>query len=104
MAGDGVVERTTSFSLKTGSRPGGGIQLPTFTGYRILANGHPELSLTGAAGRSYTVRRKDSLANPNWITAGTVTLNASGNTVFEDADGTLKFPAFYQAVSQGPSR
>jgi hypothetical protein len=98
MSGYGGIMRSTEFSLKTSG--GGGTVLPAkFTAHRLLPNGHPELTLTGTASRSYTIRRASTLTNPSWTTVGTVTMNATGSTIFEDTDNTLKLPAFYVAVS-----
>jgi hypothetical protein len=97
MAGYGSVWRTTDFTLKTAG--GTGTTEPAkFTSYRLLPNGHPELTLSGTAMRSYMVQRTGSLTNPNWANVGSATMNASGTVVFEDTDATLAFPAFYRAL------
>ena len=98
MAGYGAVQRTTSFTLMTAGGTGNGTAPATFTSYRVLANGHPQFSLSGTAGKSYTIQRAGTLTNPNWMMAGTVTMNASGNATFEDSTSGLTFPAFYRAV------
>jgi len=98
MFGYGAVQRTTSFILQTTSGPGPGTAPATFTSYRVLSNGHPQFNLSGTAGKSYTIQRAGRLVNPNWTTAGTVTMNASGQAVFEDSTSGLVFPAFYRAV------
>ena len=98
MAGYGVVQRNTSFALKAGST--GGTTVPAkFASYRVLPNGHPELNLSGTAGKIYTIHRAGSLTSPTWSVLSPVTMNASGIAVFEDAGVALKFPTFYRAVS-----
>jgi len=101
MAGSGTVERTTYFTIGTSYLAGTtNVTLPlVFTAYRILPNGHPEMNLTGTAGKLYTILRARSLPSSNWTNVGTVTISASGSAVFEDTDGALQFPAFYQAVT-----
>ncbi len=100
MAGNGTVQRITSFTLKTTLNAGGtGTALPvTFTGYRFLPSGHPQLDLSGTAGKSYTIQRTGTLTNPSWTPAGPAIMTANGTAVFEDIDATLKLPVFYRAV------
>lgn len=105
MAGYGVVQRSTTFALKakgTGGTGGNGgtntVSPAKFTSFRVLPNGHPELTLSGSAGKNYTIQRESSLALPAWNALGPVTMSASGTAVFEDKDAALKFPAFYRAV------
>ncbi|MBI2924076.1 MAG: Ig-like domain-containing protein [Verrucomicrobia bacterium] len=99
MAGYGAVQRSTSFALNTAGTNGGGAVAPArFTGYRVSANTRPEFNLSGTAGKMYTIQRTGSLTSPAWSALAPVTMNASGTAVFEDADATLKFPAFYRAV------
>jgi hypothetical protein len=102
MAGYGAVSRTTTFMLKATGGGGGGtgeILPANFLGSRLLQNRHPEMSLSGSAGKSYRIRRSASVANPNWLVVGTVTMSDAGSAVFEDADNSLQLPAFYQAMS-----
>ncbi len=99
MNGYGLVQRSTSFMLRAGgSDPVPGAPA-NFSSYRLLSNGHPEFRLSGTAGRAYQVQRAGALGTPGWTDLAPVTLDASGSAVFEDADVTLKFPAFYRAVS-----
>jgi hypothetical protein len=107
MAGSGSVNRNTSFEFQTtgdGTGSGGGTLPPPaaaarFTAFRLLPNGHPELTLTGTASHSYTIQRKGNILATIWTAAGTVTVNASGTVVFEDPASPLVFPVFYRALS-----
>ncbi len=98
MSGFGSVSRSTTFEIQTLGE--GNIDLipATFTNYRLLPNGNPELTIFGSASATYSVERSASLGNPSWSTVGSITTGAGGNGVFEDTDGTLVVPAFYQAV------
>jgi hypothetical protein len=98
MVGFGLVEKTTLFSLLATN---GVSVLPDparFTAYRVLANGHPELTIRGTPNHAYTIIRSGSLLNPIWNTLNPVTMNSGGTAVYEDADVTLQFPAYYRAV------
>lgn len=60
MVGMSGITYSTRFTLNTGA--GGGTADPArFVAYRLLANGNPELTLTGTAARSYTLQRSPSL-------------------------------------------
>ncbi len=99
MAGYGAVQRSTTFPLKT-TDPAGTVQLvpAKFTNYRLLPNGNPEFRLSGTAGKIYTLQRANKVPSLNWSALGPVTMDASGNTVFEDTDTTVKSASFYRAV------
>lgn len=97
MAGIGLVNRSTDFPLKTGgSSPADPVR---FISYRLLANGHPELTLTGPAMHSYTLQRSSSMSVPLWNPAGTVTLDGTGRATFEDTQPGPAFPLFYRAIA-----
>lgn len=108
MVGYGLVQRSTTFTLKskgagsTGGNGGGGntntVAPAMFTSFRVLANGHPQLNLSGSGGKNYMIQRAGSLPASSWNSLGSVTMNASGTGIFEDIDTALKFPAFYRAV------
>lgn len=98
MVGYGAVQRNTDFDLKAAGAVT--VAPARFTGFRVLANGHPEINITGTAGKPYTIQRSASLRNPAWSGLSPVTPDGSGSAVFEDTDPTLQFPAFYRAVSQ----
>ena len=89
MSGSGAVSRTTSFEIQTLGE--GSIDLipATFTNYRLLPNGNPELTIFGSESAIYSVERSASLGNPSWITVGSITTSAAGNGVFEDTDNSL---------------
>jgi Big-like domain-containing protein len=96
MAGSGSVARITYFTIKTtGSATG--VSPAQFVGFRLLSNGHPELNLTGTASRTYTVERTGSLGTPVWVSAGSATMDATGNARFEDLQ-VPAFPVFYRVV------
>ncbi|HEY6226827.1 MAG TPA: Ig-like domain-containing protein [Verrucomicrobiae bacterium] len=97
MIGSGMVERTTSFTLQA-APAGGVIAAARFTGFRLLPNGHPQFDLTGTPGRAYVILRTANIATVNWGNLPPVTMSGSGTATFEDADPTLTFPAYYQAV------
>ena len=97
MAGSGTVSRITFFTIKTGTGSGTGVSPARFVGFRLLSNGHPELNLTGTASRTYTVERTSNLGTPVWTAAGSVTMDATGNARFEDAQ-VPTLPVFYRVV------
>jgi hypothetical protein len=97
MVGYGAAQRQMSFSL-TSTNGAVAITPAQFTGYRVLPNGHPQMDLSGAPNRIYTIIRSRSILNANWNSSGSVTMSGSGTAVFEDSDATLKFPAYYRAV------
>jgi hypothetical protein len=98
MGGYGNIVKTTGFSLATGTG-GGPAAAARFTGFRLLPNGNPEMNLTGTAARAYTLQRTASLGSPAWSNVGTVTMDAGGTAVFEDAEAGKAFPLFYRAVA-----
>ncbi len=99
MSGSGSLTRTTRFTLSTGG--GTPDAAARFTAFRLLPNSNPELTLTGTAGRSYTIQRTGSLTAPRaWANAGTVTMNAAGTAVFEDVQPGKVLPLYYRAVTQ----
>ena len=98
MSGFGDLIRDTRFTIKTGSG-GNPAVAARFTGYRVLPNGNPELTLTGTAERAYTIQRSSSVAGSAWQGVGTATMNASGSAVFEDTQSGKVFPLFYRAVA-----
>lgn len=73
---------------------------PTFAGFILLPNGHPQLTLSGTAAGTYTIRRTGNIASPTWTDLGDITLDGEGMGTFEDTDEALTFPAFYQATGQ----
>jgi len=91
MTGRGLVQRTTTFPLRTRGPV-------TLSGFRILPNGNPEFQVAGPAGSTYQIQRGESLDDAEWDPLSPVTLDASGNAVFEDSDGALQPPAFYRAA------
>lgn len=96
MYGYGAITRTTRFKITTQ-----GATTPTvaarFVAYRLLPDGKPELTLTGTAGRTYTIERSGSPAGPAWIAAGAVVMGADGRAVYVDpAPGS--FPVYYRAM------
>lgn len=98
MVGYGAVQRTLLFELKTA---GGSVVVTAparFTGFLMLANGHPKMDLSGSANKVYVIQRSGSLLNPIWNPLGNVTMNSAGTGVFEDVDASLQLPAYYQAV------
>jgi hypothetical protein len=98
MAGSCGVSKMTSFTLNTTT--GGGAAIPaTFNAVRILGNGNPEMSLTGTGGLDYRVERTGSMAAPNWVEVGVVTMDGTGSGVFEDTTAQSNFPLYYRAVT-----
>ncbi len=74
------------------------IQRATFSGVVLLPNGNPRLTITGAAGKSYTIQRSATLAVASWAAVGSVVVDGQGQALFEDTDQALVSPAFYRAV------
>lgn len=102
MSGHGAVTVSTEFSLKTGTGGGPGPADPArFTSYRMLENGRPQMTLTGTAGRGYTIQRATRLGPGDWQAAGTVEMSAGGTATFEDAQAGVAVgqPRFYRAVA-----
>lgn len=99
MNGFGIVSRSTEMTLRTGAPAAA--DPAKFTGYRLLPNGHPELTLTGTPGATYAIQRASSLASGGaaWSEVGNVTMNASGEAVFEHAAPDWGSPQFYRAVA-----
>lgn len=100
MNGFGIVSRSTEMTLRTGAPVAA--DPADFTGYRLLPNGHPELTLAGTPGATYAVQRATSLAadGSGWSEIGTVTMNGSGQAVFEDVAPDWGSPLFYRAVAR----
>jgi len=78
--------------------PTNSVSAANFTGFALLPNSNPQLTISGTAGAIYSIQRTSTLINPTWNSAGTVTIPAGGTGTFEDTDATLVFPAFYRAV------
>jgi hypothetical protein len=99
MSGFGSLSRLTSFSMHAGA--GGGPADPaTLSDFQMLANGNPEFRLTGTAAQVYSIERTDDLTpTPFWTVVGTVTMDGSGQGVFEDDAVGKTFPLFYRAVA-----
>ncbi len=98
MAGSGSLTRSTRFSLGTGG--GTPAAAARFISFRLVPNGNPEMTLTGTAGRSYTLQRTPSLNPPrSWTNVGSVTMNAAGTAVFTDTQPGKVLPLYYRAVS-----
>ena len=58
MSGFSSVSSTTEFEIKTTTGGGGEPAAPArFTGSRMLDNDRPQMTLTGTAGRTYTLQR-----------------------------------------------
>lgn len=98
MVGYGGVQKTTLFSLTATNGAVVTIDPARFTAYRVLANGHPEMTVSGTPNKTYTIIRTGTLLNPVWATLNPITMNSAGTAVFEDADTSLQFPAYYRAV------
>jgi hypothetical protein len=98
MAGFGGLARGTEFTIKTGGGPGPGAAA-RFTAWRLLPNGNPELTFTGTPAHAYTVQRATRLSAPDWTSAGTVTTDATGKAVFEDAQPGKQPPLYYRALT-----
>jgi hypothetical protein len=97
MSGTGILERMTEFPLQAASSTGV-VAAARFTGYRVLANGHPQMDLTGTAGKAYMIIRTSNINSAIWNNLISVTMSAGGTATFEDTDSTLTFPAYYRAV------
>ncbi len=98
MSGFAGVMHSTRFTVNTGAPSTVG-DPARFTGFRLLPNGNPEMDLTGTATHAYTIQRTGSLTDPNWTSAGTVTMDGAGTAVFEDTGAVKIFPLFYRAVA-----
>jgi hypothetical protein len=100
MSGFANLGRTVQFNLATGSRPAPASPA-TFSEYRLLANGRPQLLLSGSPGRAYTIQRAGTPGPAaGWSTVATVTPDAAGRTTFEDSQTGASFPRFYRAVAE----
>jgi len=97
MSGSGHIGRQTTFTVKTGT--GGTGAAATFTGCRMLPNGNPEMTLAGTPLRTYTIQRTGTVGAAVWTQVGSVTMNAAGTGVFEDAQAGKSLPLFYRAVA-----
>jgi hypothetical protein len=100
MFGDGRVMRSTYFKVQTKSGTNVPPAAARFVDYQLPTDGRPRLTLTGTAGRTYTIQRTTTVAAPQWVDAGTVVISSEGRAVFQD---TLTFTTglrFYRAVSQ----
>ena len=96
------VEYTTTFSIRAVPTPV--ITTPTvIKAARLLDNGHPELTVTGAPGSSVGIFRATTLPG-NWLLISTFSLNASGETVYEDPTLGLVLPQFYKVGPATPPR
>lgn len=93
----GVALATVSGSYSTGGGPGAPA---TFYGFRLNPGGNPVLELGGTAGRPYGIQRAASVSSATWPEIGTVTMDAGGRAVFEDAEAGKVFPLFYRAVAK----
>ncbi|MCC7376493.1 MAG: Ig-like domain-containing protein [Verrucomicrobiales bacterium] len=98
MGGFGSISRSTEFTIKT-TGPLSNVTAAKFVAYRVLPNGNPELTITGTAGRAYSIERAGNLGSPVWRAVGTATPNAGGTAVFEDAQAGTARPIFYRAVA-----
>jgi hypothetical protein len=98
MAGLAYVVRSTDFTLRTGAGTVTGVPA-RFIGYRRLPNGNPELTFTGTPAHPYTLQRATSLTARDWVNVGTVTTDATGRGVFEDAQPGKQPPLFYRALT-----
>jgi len=100
MSGYGNILRGNRFNLKTGTG-GGGAALPATLGEaHLLGNGHPAFDLGGTAGATYAIQRVASLEASTWPEIGTVTMDGTGQAVFEDTQAGSAFPQFYRAVAK----
>lgn len=100
MSGFSSVSSTTEFEIKTTTGGGGEPAAPArFTGSRMLDNDRPQMTLTGTAGRTYTLQRATRIGPGDWQTAGTVVMDAAGNGTFEDPAVGGTYPRFYRAVA-----
>ncbi len=97
MSGTGHIARQTTLTVKTGT--GGTGAAATFTGCRMLPNGNPEMTLAGTPLRTYTIQRTGTVGAAAWTQVGSVTMNAAGTGVFEDAQAAKSLPLFYRAVA-----
>jgi hypothetical protein len=108
LSGTGLVQRATSFPLgTTGSIPftnptatTGPVKAPSFIGSQLLRGqgllgDRAHFVLSGTPGATYIVLRSTSLsasvvrgADPNWSATATVTMDATGQAPFEEADNT----------------
>jgi len=99
MAGFGSVSATTEFAIKTGTGGGTPATPARFTGYRVLPNGRPHLTLNGAPLSAYTLQRATRIQPGNWEPIGIVTTDPAGNGTYEDTQAGASFPLFYRAVA-----
>jgi hypothetical protein len=101
MLGDGTVLRSTRFEMRA-LQSTGPVQPPLaalFTGEK-LTNGVPHFVVQGSPGKTYFIRRTETLSNPLWSALGTLIMDNFGNAVFEDRDRVRPPVVFYQAVAQ----
>ena len=83
------------YSVVTTNNP---VTAANFTGFMILPNGVPRLTITGTEGGTYWIERTGTLSNPNWVNAGAVTIGAGSSGTLEDTDWNRTVPSFYRAV------
>lgn len=98
MYGYGSITRSTHFKVATkgATTPPAAAR---FTAYRLLPDGKPELTLTGTAGRVYTIQRATAPTGATWTVAGSATMGANGQAVYVDA-APGAFPVYYRALGQ----
>ena len=100
MWGAGRVLRTTFFTVQTKSDGNGNPPEPArFADYRLSANQHPQLTLTGTPGQTYTVQRATFASAPQWVVAGTAVMDGNGQAVFEDPLAFTSGKRFYRAIA-----
>lgn len=98
MSGSGAFLRATEFTIKTGTGGSGTVEAGRWTEYRLLPNGNPQLDFSGTALATYMVQRASNVSAPTWLTVGSMTLDASGNGVFEDTQPGKIFPLYYRTA------
>ncbi len=79
---------------------GDAVHPATFTGFVLLPNGNPFLTISGTVGKSYRIQRTSTLASASWAPVGSAVVDGQGTALFEDTDQALIFPAFYRAVAE----
>jgi len=96
MAGSSTVSKITTFPLITGS--GGSVGPAPASLDAAPVEGGIELTLTGTPARVYSVQRTGTLASPDWVNVGDVTMDGSGQGVLEAPITAGSSAGFYRAI------
>jgi hypothetical protein len=101
MLGDGTVLRSTKFEMRAAGSTGA-VEPPLAAIFSDakLTNGVPHFAVQGSPGKTYSIRRTETLSNPVWSVLNTLMMDNFGKGIFEDRDRVRPPVVFYQAVAE----